>query len=168
MGVLSREVNFVQNPALGAALLFNCAASYVSSNLSNSPMPIPLLYLVLPIVLHEETGKIISSTQQNSGLRLAVSKFSDSSIGKNDLLLSIHNRALIMRDLTTRSLAVAVAKRLLTIDVQSACVIPFAVNIPNSKISRPVSNLYKSSTKLGFWFSNLTLQEITITLKIAL
>jgi hypothetical protein len=168
MGILNREVELVQNPALGAGLLLNCTKGYVQANATNSPMPIPLLYLVLPIVLHEETEKIIASTQTKSGLRMAASKFIDSSIAKNDLLLAIHDRALTMRELTTRSVSIGIACKLFTIDIKSANVIPYGIDVPDSKIQGPVSSLFKSSSKLGYWFGTLTLQEVAVTLKFIL
>ncbi|MDJ1473547.1 three component ABC system middle component [Xanthocytophaga flava] len=166
MGILNKEFEIVQNKALGAGLLFKFCTGYMESHITNNPIPLPLLYLVLPIVLHEETEKIIASTQMISGLRMAANKFLESKTAKNDLLLAINQRSVLMRDLTTRSLSIALAYKLLAMNVSSAHVMPFGIKIPDSKIPKSVLSLYKSSYKLGNWFSSLTLQEIAVTLKV--
>lgn len=48
-----REVFNLLNPAFCGEILVHCIQSY--SRLMKGPMPYPLLYLILPLVLHKET-----------------------------------------------------------------------------------------------------------------
>lgn len=47
MSFSDRDVMYVQNPAIGAALLWRFICGYYSNE--NKPVPFPLLFVVLPI-----------------------------------------------------------------------------------------------------------------------
>src|ERR1035441_4731796 len=93
LNALSREVRAVQNPALGAMLLWRCSVGYQGASATAAPMPIPLLFVVLPIILHKQTAELLSSTQERSGLRKFTEKFQTSAQSKTDLLLALAPRA---------------------------------------------------------------------------
>jgi hypothetical protein len=105
MSALDREVRAVLNPALGAALLWRFAYGYRSGNERGDPAPIPLVFLTLPVLLDEEISTLVARTQPRSGLRAFVAKFSEARTSKTDLLLGIHKRASVLRELTAESLA---------------------------------------------------------------
>src|SRR5436309_1654493 len=112
MGALANELNNIQNPALGAVLLWRFCVGYERKNAVRTAPMLPLLLLVLPVLFHEETAELVRSTQAASGLRAFADKFKTSQRGKSDLLLAIHERTLIMRSLTLTSLQLAVNSRL--------------------------------------------------------
>ena len=60
------DVMYVQNPALGAALLWRFTCGYYSNE--NRSVPFPLLFVVLPIVFRQDLCSVIKSTQRASGL----------------------------------------------------------------------------------------------------
>ena len=60
------DVMYVQNPALGAVLLWRFTCGYYSNE--NRPAPFPLLFVVLPIVFRQDLCSVIKSTQKASGL----------------------------------------------------------------------------------------------------
>ena len=60
------DVRYVQNPAIGAALLWQFTCGYYINK--NQPVPFPLLFVVLPIVFRQDLCSIIRSTQKASGL----------------------------------------------------------------------------------------------------
>src|SRR6185503_5540826 len=66
---LQTEVQSMQNPALGAAMIWRFACGYCPANTATAGIPLPLTFLVLPIMLHAQTREAISSTQQRSGIR---------------------------------------------------------------------------------------------------
>ena len=49
------DVMYVQNPALGAVLLWRFTCGYYSNE--NRPVPFPLLFVVLPIVFRQDLCK---------------------------------------------------------------------------------------------------------------
>jgi ABC-three component (ABC-3C) system Middle Component 3 len=164
MSVLTREVRNIQNPALGAGLIWRFVCGYVVSHPTRDPAPLPILFLALPVVLHEKTEEFVSSTQQASGLRAFAAKFGKSENSKQDLLLAIHDRMLALRHLSMESIRLALATRLLHLD--AATVIPLSETQAVAGIQPDVRRLMKSAEKLGVWCGSLTMHEITNTLKV--
>src|ERR1700734_3858953 len=107
MSVLANELRNVQNPALGAMLIWQFTAGYCSTQRSGGVMPIPACYITLPILLHSEIAILVQSTQARTGLRGFVDKFVSTTVSKTDLLLEINSRAVSLRQLTTSSVSLA-------------------------------------------------------------
>ena len=66
MSRLTKEFYNVQNPALGAYLLSRFACGYLKENQERTPMP--LMFIVLPMIYKQEIANFISSTQKVSGI----------------------------------------------------------------------------------------------------
>ena len=98
--VLADEVRNVQNPALGAALLWRFTCGYTANHASAGHAPLHLLFLVLPITLHRPTFEFLASTQIATGMRAFAAKFAESKNAKQDLLLAIHDRTALLRPLS--------------------------------------------------------------------
>lgn len=166
MNYLSSETKNIQNPALGALLLWRFAVGFEEKSQTRNHPPIPLLYLVLPILLHEETESLIKSTLRSSGLRALVNKFSSSANAKNDLIFSIQDRAVKMKNLTTNSLKQALTSKLLSIVPEKGITVPLSTTPPKFGISGTIKDLMKQAEKLGIWCADLSLYEIAIILKV--
>ena len=164
--MLAREAQNIQNPALGAAALWRFCCGYVEAHPVGDPPRLPLLFLVLPIVLHQATAEILRRTWRNSGLRAFAAKFGDSQVSKQDLLLQIHERAVRWRALSLQSIELAAAGHLIQL-LEGGEVIPLsrtkARGLPDE-----VKQLLADAEKLGVWCGQLTLHEVTTTLKIRL
>ena len=105
MAILNREVRAIQNPALGSILIWRAASSYQKTHLTSDFMPLPLAFLVLPILYHEETASLVTTTRTASGLRKLTEKFRSARRSqKTDLLLAVGGRATAMRELSWESL----------------------------------------------------------------
>ena len=72
-----------------------------------------------------------------------------------------------MRNLTAKSLALAVSADLLKIDSTTGLTIPLSISTPKVNIADSVNDLIKASEKLGYWCSQLTMHEISLILKIS-
>ncbi len=166
MSVLTREVRNIQNPALGAGLVWRFACGYIANHPTHEPVPLPLLFLVLPIVLHQKTEAFVRNTNRISGLRAFAAKFGKSENSKQDLLLAIHDRMLALRNLSMESIRLALATRLLHLD--TATVIPLSQTEAIVGIQPDVRSLMNSAQKLGAWCGLLTLHEIANALKVRL
>lgn len=155
------EVQAMQNPALGAALLWRFACGYCPERTATGGVPLPLLFTVLPITLHARTCEEVSRTFAASGLRKFEEKFRE----HIDLLLAIHQRAVTMRSLSLRSLRIALAAGLLTILTDSATVWPRTYtrirDVPSS-----VTELIKAAERLGTWCASLSLFEVSGILRV--
>lgn len=161
---LTSEVRNVQNPALGAGLLWRFACGYVNSHQTHAAVPLPLFFVVLPITLHEKTEEFLNSTQMQSGLRAFASKFGKAENSKQDLLLAIHDRMLGLRELTLHSIRLSLASRLLYLD--AACMVPLSYTKAVAGIPAHVRRLMRSAEKLGGWCGLLTIHEVATTLKV--
>jgi hypothetical protein len=166
MKTLAKEVQNVQNPALGAALIWRFCCGYVEAQRIKAPPPLTLLFLALPIILHQATSEFVKRTQKGSGLRAFAAKFGDSSISKQDLLMQIHDRSIRWRKLSLQSIELAVAGNLLKITAEGD-----AIPLSRTKargMPAEVKQLMDNSEKLGIWFGELTVHEIVTTLKVRL
>src|SRR5579859_7158471 len=96
---LLSEVQAMQNPALGSGALWRFCCGYSPSQAGRGT-PLPLVFLVLPVVLHAATADEVVGTRSGSGLRQFEGKFDQ----QGDVLLSLQARAVAMRSLTLKSL----------------------------------------------------------------
>lgn len=164
MSTLTKEVRNIQNPALGAGLLWRFACGYVTSHPTHDPVPLPLFFLVLPIVTHEHTEVFVNGTQTQSGLRAFAGKFGKAENSQQDLLISIHSRMQTLRQLTMESVRMALATRLL--HLEQASLTPLSETAAVAGIPPEIRRLMRSSEKLGEWCGKLTLHETTSILKV--
>lgn len=58
----AHEIAYLLNPAFCGRILYATIRTYGEK--TNRPLPFPLIYLVLPLVLHKETRKCINSRTQ--------------------------------------------------------------------------------------------------------
>ena len=84
-GALSREVDAVQNAALAAVLLWRFCVTYATTRQTPSSTPVPVLFVVLPLLFDEDTASLVASTKKSSGLRLFAGKFTESTHAKADV-----------------------------------------------------------------------------------
>ncbi|MGG6178081.1 three component ABC system middle component [Pantoea allii] len=164
--MLAREAQNIQNPALGAALVWRFCCGYVKTNRVSAPPPLPFLFLVLPIILHQETSEFVKRTYKSSGLRAFAAKFGDSSVSKQDLLFQIHERSIRWRQLSLRSIELAAASDLLKLQDEGD-VIPLSKKKARG-LSDEVKTLMDLAEKLGSWFGELSIHEVVTTLKVKL
>ncbi|MFJ5431572.1 three component ABC system middle component [Pectobacterium actinidiae] len=164
--MLAREVQNVQNPALGAAIVWRFCCGYVETNRISASPPLPLLFLVLPIILHQATSEFVKRTFKSSGLRAFAAKFGDSSVSKQDLLLQIQERAIRWRKLSLLSIELAVAGKLIKLEENGEVI---SLSQTNARgLSDEVRQLMDLAEKLGAWFGELTVHEVVTTLRVKL
>lgn len=160
MKLALREVQAVQNPALGAVLLWRFTIGYCPETATRGGAPMPLCFLVLPMTMHTATCDEITSTQAASGLRAFEQKFKSD----GDYLLAIHHRMLSMRVLSLRSLRIALATGLVTLVPSDGSVWPRTRDIVTPDPS--VKRLVAAAEKLGRWFGELNAYEIAGILRV--
>lgn len=158
---LVTEVQAMQNPALGAVLIWRFVCGYSHENTFGPGVPMPLVYVVLPVVLHSRTRGEVESTHLVSGVRKFEEKFRE----QGDLLLAIHNRALGMRMLSLRSIRIALAKGLVTLRQDEATLWPRTYT-PPAAMAKPVGSLMKDAEKFGNWCAPLSLFELSGILRV--
>jgi hypothetical protein len=166
MAILNREGRAIQNPALGSVLIWRATSTYQQSHKTGSFMPLPLCFLVLPVVFHEETAALVSGTRAASGLRKLTEKFRSAEESKTDLLLAVGRRAVAMRALSWESVQLAVASNIVSIDSAQGTLMSLSDTSPVSGVPLAIRPLLSSAEKLGTWFSGLTLYEIGLQMQV--
>lgn len=153
------EVEIVQNPALGAYLLWQYGLSFQAP--SSSKSPIQFAFLVLPLTFHEPTLKLIKSTQVNSGLSMFAAKLAQ----QREDLLAVHERALVFRELSLSSLGLAASLQLVTIEYGTGFVrANSTVETPKLTLSPKLRLMQKGAEKLGRWFSEVDYRQVSTSL----
>lgn len=146
------SIALVQNPALGALLLWTFGRSYQQEAIGKTPQ-LPAFFLVLPMVYHAATLKHITSTYPSSGLVQVAKKLGE----ERELLIAIHGRAMKMRDLTLASVATGISSTLLHLDYKTGYVRSNEARPPRSpeRLKYHISG----AEKLGRWFARLTPEQ---------
>jgi hypothetical protein len=165
MSILATEVRNIQNPALGAGLIWRFVCGYVNEHATKNPVPLPLIFLVLPTILHQQTETFVQGTNKSSGLRAFTAKFGAAKNCKQDLLLAINNRMLTLKNLSLESLRIAIATRLVHLETD-ATLIPLSKTKPIAGIPADIRNMMNNAEKLGAWCAPLTMHEIATTLRV--
>jgi hypothetical protein len=153
---LNREIYLVQNPAIGATILWQFVCGYYDQDCESRA-----LFVVLPIIFREDLRTIIKSTQRSKGLQKVSEKlFAEK---RADTFSSIHGYANQYKEITLSAVSIALTKRLISLSTETAMVIPIQSKIKIPDASKEILNLAK---KLGEWCANMTMHEISALLKV--
>lgn len=161
MKQFDREISNVQNPAIGAAILWRFVCGHYKRGYKS--VPFPLLFVVLPITFREDLRIVISSTRRTSGFSKVSEKLFKGL--SNDQLLSVNNTAISMRELTLQSFNIGIAANLYSMDLNTAYVSPLR-QTSYTRLSGPTKSLLSASEKIGEWCAELSLLEISNLLKV--
>lgn len=152
-------ITLVQNPALGALLLWKFCRGYQKERPDILPV-LHSLFCVLPIVYHAPTLGELKSTNLPSGLVKFATKLAE----HREALIALHDRALAMRELTFASVATGAATRLLRLNYSTAEVSAIDESLP--VIPDRLKYHYAGAEKLGYWFARIPLSLAFSTLQI--
>lgn len=149
--MLIDEIEQVQNPGLGAALIWRFACGYESAG-NHEAVPLAYAFLVIPLLFNKGVQEAVISTHK--GLRKLEEKLN----GAQALLASIQEGALSMRGLSRESLALAIRAGLLTLDVPNGLLRIRSATPPGVQ-DESAAKLLKAADKLGLWASQVSLRE---------
>ncbi|MBB2818027.1 UNVERIFIED_ORG: hypothetical protein GGD59_001251 [Rhizobium esperanzae] len=145
-------VALVQNPALGALLLWRFGKSYQDERLFEPAFMHPF-FVILPLLYHVPTLDRIRSTNDSSGLSLFAKKMAE----ERELLVSVQVRALKMRDLTLSSIGAAISSGLMNLSYDTG-----RLRSNEARPPKPPERLkyhVAGAEKLGHWFARLSLDQ---------
>lgn len=165
MNVLAQETQLMQNPALGALLLWRFAKAYPESHLQKLDSPLPLAFIVLPLVWHPDTAEVIAGTLTTSGLRKYAAKFTESE-GARDVLIGINDRVAHLRPKTRAALRVALATGLVGVTPDARIVSKLQSNEQGSNST--VLSMADNAEKLAAWFAPLSTHEVSLILHVSI
>lgn len=167
MPILNRppnEVDQIQNPGVGAYLLWQFTLGHQEDALE--PAPFLLSFLILPMLLHQATFNAVASTRKSSGLLQFVAKFDK----EREILVELHGRTRQLRQLSLQSIGVATACRLVNIDYEAATLYGYSLDLLEYErpfIPERLKGFQGAANKIGYWFSKLSTQQIASSLRIS-
>jgi hypothetical protein len=163
---LEKEAWLVNNPALGSYLLWMFCKEHF--NQSNTEIHPSKLFCIFPILFYSDTRMMLSGTAKRSGLNAYLAKFSTTKACLADVPLSIHSRVDEQKEKTYESLIVAFDVGLLTIDIETGLITPNLLIKPKSRVDLDdtTKELVDCAIKLGFWFSKMSMDSISKTIKV--
>lgn len=142
-------VALVQNPALGALLLWKFGKSYQDEAVGIAPQ-MPSFFLILPLLFHAKTLDLVRSTLPGSGLSQLAKKLGD----EREMLVAVHNRTDKMKDLTFDSIGTGISAGLLNLDYSTGRIRSNEVKPP--KLPERLKYHIAGADKLGRWFARQT------------
>ncbi|KAB2912598.1 MAG: hypothetical protein F9K29_18635 [Hyphomicrobiaceae bacterium] len=155
------EAQLVQNTALGSVLIWLCVRAYTDA--ADRGCPLPLCFLVLPVLFHHATREAAETTAKASPLSKFVEKFE---ANRQDLL-ALHPRMLALRPLTLRSLQLASHRGLLAIDFATADVRPARLSpLPTRLQPERLRKMIRGAERLGGWFAPHPISNIAAALRV--
>ena len=156
------DVKYVQNPAIGSAVLWKFVCGYYQKE--NKPVPFPLLFVVLPIIFRQDLCAVVKSTQKASGLSKVSEKLFDKK--ENDSIHFVNKTAIQLRPLTLESFNIAVETNLFAMSPESATIFPLTTKMSKYTPKGDSKDMLNAAEKLGSWCSELTMLEISKWLKV--
>ncbi len=147
---LLREVEVVQNPALGAIAIFQFSRAYYESSDQVHGPPLPTTLMLLPIILHEGSSRALHKMQRRSGLSKALSDYPELTVG-------LQKRMMAMQDLSLTSLQLALAAGLVALDKDHPWprFTPVLRSLPDelAPVTSDTKVIVAAALRLGWWFS---------------
>ena len=156
------DVKYVQNPAIGAALLWRFVCGYYQKE--SQPAPFPLLFVVLPITFRQDLCAVVKSTQKASGLSKVSAKLFEKK--ENDSIHFVNSTAIKLRPLTLEAFNISVKANLLSMIPETAAVFPVADKMIKYTPKGDAKDMLNAAEKLGTWCADLTMLEISKWLKV--
>lgn len=139
----AHEVAYLLNPAFCGRLLYATIKAY--SEKINQAFPFPLIYLVLPLVLHKETRNNISSRTQ---LLLWVQK-------NPQLLIDFSKRARELVPITNESIEFLLQTKRIVLTLNGDLEIPANTRVLSKTkfVDDEISECIKKSEHIAKWFA---------------
>lgn len=152
-------VNAIQNPALGALVIWQFVVGYTNSNENETPLD--YIYTALPLVSNSEMRDVICHT--NGGLLAYRTKLSKSD--KSNVIVSAISMIPHMYELTSCSLEIAISCSLIKCGSDPLFFTPKLKNPPTTLSLSEIEKEYKKAAKrLGAHMSQMSRAEISSVL----
>ena len=136
------EIASLLNPAFCGEIIRKCIERY--EEVASQPFPFPLVYFILPIVLHTKTRETIGSERQ---LHVWLQSHEDVKIGFAD-----RTRQLI--PITKEAIVFLLQVNAIAFDDQARLsAVPYRRRIPQSQKEGEIESCYKAADVIGRWFA---------------
>ncbi|MBF0311408.1 MAG: hypothetical protein HQL56_17985 [Magnetococcales bacterium] len=159
MRTLSYITHIMHNPALGAVIQRSFVDGCEDGRQTEELVTYPMIFLPIPLALHESTAKKIKATNQPSGLLGLGEKL------QSDVYL-LHKMVESSRNLSMDSLAMALACGLLIFDSEQGVIVSRRPALNTANIPERVRPMLNTARKLGRLCQGRSLSDISLHLKV--
>lgn len=147
------EIAYLLNPAFCGRIIYNAIKVYYEE--SSKPMEFPLVYLILPLILHKDTRERIKSRNK---MQVWIKN-------NPELLIGLANRVRNLIQITNEAVELLMQSTLIELD-NNACILVSEKSKGLSKtkfINKEISECIRASTAVAKWFSKAgTVENIYI------
>ncbi|RQT42820.1 hypothetical protein DF046_37500 [Burkholderia cepacia] len=157
--MLNKEMWQVQNPGLGAALIWQFGRAFASQ--TEAAVPLPYAFFVIPLLYNKSTLDVIVKT--NKGLR----KIEEKLTNDESIATTAQTNVLNMRSLSSESLAIALRAGLVAVRAEDATY-RSRVTAPPILDGKMPKELMKAAEKLGRWAAEVSLREFCFVFRLEL
>lgn len=157
--MLNKEMSQVQNPGLGAALIWQFGRAFASQ--TETGVPLPYAFLVIPLLYNKSTLDVVVRTKM--GLR----KIEEKLTNDESIAATAQMNVLNMRGLSSESLVIALRAGLLAVQAEDATY-RSRVTAPPMLDGKMPKELMKAAEKLGRWAAEVSLREFCFVFRLEL
>ncbi len=137
------EQQIVQNELLAAEAIWHAVQEGFEVRQRTVGVPMPLVFLVLPLVFHRQTAISLSTKTKPGALYKAL-------IQEPEITVGLQERMQAMSDKTLRSLALALDAEFLALDVEGdQYLIPLRRTTPVNHVTDEVKTIMNAAKRVG-------------------
>jgi hypothetical protein len=156
---LEVEASLVQNPALGATMLWSFVNRFFDQTREKQGPLVFLAFPILPMVFHEETVQALSKRRFAGGFHLGLTE-------NRTLTVELQERMESFSRQTLESLNIAFASALITFDKRTGELHPIRRTHPFEIRAKELGDMDRLARRLGFWFATTPLDQLCTLLRI--
>ncbi|MFA7275862.1 MAG: three component ABC system middle component [Pseudobdellovibrionaceae bacterium] len=167
------EERLILNSLLGSQLIWQSTKAYQETHMQKKGIPLPILFLILPLVFHEDTEALIKNMKTTTVLPQVTQHPTKAVDGKSikglDILLGLEERCIDYSGITWESINIALSAKFINkAQEKNENFLSFDAIKDLPKDIQPLSgtssaDMLKAAKRLGAWFSK---QDIPSTLSI--
>lgn len=139
----TKEVAYLLNPAFCGRILYGAVKKY--NEISNRAFPFPLIYLVLPLVLHKNTRRLIDS---RTAMLVWTQKYPE-------LFIGFAQRASDLVEITNEAVELLLQSELLQLTIESGLQVNKTIRVMSRTrfVDDEIKECVNKSEHVGKWFA---------------
>lgn len=154
------EQRVIQNTGLAAEAIWQAVRDAYDATGRSQGVPLPLVFLVLPLTFHQRTAKALASKTQPGALYKALAS-------DREITVDLQKRMQAMSERTFQALSIGFHTGLLRLDQDhQRQLIPGKKTPPVKHVTDDVKIILNAAKRVGHAFSEMTLVQLSTHLNI--
>jgi hypothetical protein len=154
------EQHVIQNTGLAAEAIWQAASEAYEASGRTVGVPLPLVFVVLPLVFHQRSAVTLASKTQPGALYKALAH-------NREITIGLQGRMEAMADRTLAALSIAFESGLLLVDTDhEQQVIPGRKTAPVAHATEEVKTILSAAKRVGQALAELNVVQLAVHLNI--